>query len=87
MNSSELGCSKTSRECLDRYMMKLWNHVFSLSVRCSRWSNHEAAKRPVAQWSEQGTHNPLVGGSNPSRPTNFPLVKNADVAKWQTQQT
>jgi hypothetical protein len=24
---------------------------------------------PVAQWSEQGTHNPLVGGSNPSRPT------------------
>jgi hypothetical protein len=26
---------------------------------------------PVAQWLEQGTHNPLVGGSNPSRPT-FP---------------
>ena len=24
---------------------------------------------PVAQWLEQGTHNPLVGGSNPSRPT------------------
>jgi hypothetical protein len=24
---------------------------------------------PVAQRSEQGTHNPLVGGSNPSGPT------------------
>jgi hypothetical protein len=24
---------------------------------------------PVAQWLEQGTHNPLVGGSNPSGPT------------------
>jgi hypothetical protein len=23
----------------------------------------------VAQWLEQGTHNPLVVGSNPSRPT------------------
>jgi hypothetical protein len=27
---------------------------------------------PVAQRLEQGTHNPLVGGSNPSGPTNFP---------------
>ena len=26
---------------------------------------------PVAQRLEQGTHNPLVGGSNPSGPTNF----------------
>ena len=24
---------------------------------------------PVAQWSEQGTHNPLVVGSIPTRPT------------------
>ena len=24
---------------------------------------------PVAQWLEQGTHNPLVGGSTPSGPT------------------
>jgi hypothetical protein len=23
---------------------------------------------PVAQWSEQRTHNPSVGGSNPPRP-------------------
>ena len=29
------------------------------------------SRGPVAQWLEQGTHNPLVGGSNPSRPT-FP---------------
>ena len=26
---------------------------------------------PVAQRLEQGTHNPLVGGSNPSGPTTF----------------
>src|ERR1700722_12406286 len=26
---------------------------------------------PVAQRLEQGTHNPLVGGSNPSGPTRF----------------
>lgn len=26
-------------------------------------------KRPIAQRSEQRTHNPLVLGSNPSRPT------------------
>ena len=25
---------------------------------------------PVAQWLEQGTHNPLAVGSNPTRPTN-----------------
>lgn len=25
---------------------------------------------PIAQWSEQGTHNPLVLGSSPSGPTN-----------------
>ncbi len=24
---------------------------------------------PVAQWLEQGTHNPLVVGSNPTGPT------------------
>ncbi len=29
---------------------------------------------PVAQWLEQGTHNPLVGGSNPSRPTRAVLM-------------
>ena len=26
-------------------------------------------KGPLAQWSEQGTHNPLVVGSIPTRPT------------------
>jgi hypothetical protein len=29
---------------------------------------------PVAQWLEQGTHNPLVGGSNPSGPTSPRLL-------------
>ena len=28
-------------------------------------------KGPVAQWSEQGTHNPLVVGSNPTGPTKY----------------
>ena len=31
---------------------------------------------PVAQRSEQGTHNPLVGGSNPSGPTTIKTRKN-----------
>ncbi len=30
-----------------------------------------AVAGPVAQRLEQGTHNPLVGGSNPSGPTTF----------------
>jgi hypothetical protein len=31
---------------------------------------------PVAQRLEQGTHNPLAGGSNPSGPTNQPFDRN-----------
>ena len=27
------------------------------------------SKGPVAQWLEQGTHNPLVAGSSPAGPT------------------
>src|SRR5690606_24458992 len=27
---------------------------------------------PIAQWLEQGTHNPLVPGSSPGGPTTFP---------------
>ena len=34
---------------------------------CTRTEN--IAKGPVAQWLEQGTHNPLVGGSTPPGPT------------------
>ncbi len=30
-----------------------------------------AINGPVAQWSEQGTHNPLVAGSNPAGSTNL----------------
>ena len=33
-----------------------------------------AANWPVAQWSEQGTHNPSVEGSIPSGPTVVALV-------------
>ena len=31
---------------------------------------------PVAQWLEQRTHNPLVLGSSPSRPTKFHFLSN-----------
>src|ERR1700739_4620489 len=34
-----------------------------------------AVEGPVAQWLEQGTHNPLVGGSNPSGPTRVAKIK------------
>ena len=38
---------------------------------------------PVAQWLEQGTHNPLVGGSNPSWPIiEYPLEVGV-VAYWR----
>src|SRR5690606_7235360 len=30
---------------------------------------NQVAAGPVAQWSEQGAHNALVGGSSPSGPT------------------
>ena len=32
---------------------------------------------PVAQWLEQRTHNPLVGGSSPSGPTIFAVIPRA----------
>ncbi len=43
---------------------------------------------PVAQRLEQGTHNPLVGGSNPSGPTTTaaPLVEPLSSASvWQAR--
>ena len=36
---------------------------------------------PVAQRLEQGTHNPLVGGSNPSGPTKTPSSMNSSANK------
>ena len=35
---------------------------------------------PLAQWLEQGTHNPLVLGSNPRWPTYTRLKNNRNVA-------
>ena len=37
--------------------------------RCGRPIGQNGRPGPVAQWSEQGTHNPSVEGSIPSRPT------------------
>ena len=34
-----------------------------------------ASEGPVAQRLEQGTHNPLVGGSNPSGPTSSSILR------------
>ena len=31
----------------------------------------EFLRGPLAQWLEQGTHNPLVVGSNPTGPTKY----------------
>jgi hypothetical protein len=44
---------------------------------------------PIAQRLEQGTHNPLVGGSNPSGPTNLasPLRRGALTVQRRIQQT
>src|SRR5262245_29908442 len=39
----------------------------SASARIAR---AQTAVGPVAQWLVQGTHNPLVAGSSPARPTN-----------------
>ena len=33
------------------------------------WVVRQSCEGPVAQWLEQGTHNPLVPGSSPGRPT------------------
>ncbi len=35
---------------------------------------------PVAQWLEQGTHNPLVVGSIPTWPTSFLNLKVLEIA-------
>src|SRR5690349_9281155 len=43
-------------------------HSLQLSLHASRYPP-QVAEGPVAQRLEQGTHNPLVGGSNPSGPT------------------
>src|SRR5262249_52403485 len=39
-----------------------------LGAKCASWG-------PIAQWLEQGTHNPLVLGSSPGGPTSFPLYE------------
>ena len=47
-----------------------WNHCFSFEVARKRpVSQYLSTCGPVAQRLEQGTHNPLVLGSNPSGPT------------------
>ena len=45
---------------------------FSDPYGCRR---QDSESGPVAQWLEQGTHNPLVGGSNPSGPTSSEAQK------------
>ena len=37
---------------------------------------------PVAQWSEQGTHNPLVAGSIPAGPTGPPAHRPSRTSEW-----
>ena len=44
--------------------------LYGLATVKSKY-NEQNAKGPVAQWSEQGTHNPLVVGSIPTGPTSI----------------
>ena len=44
-------------------------------IRYIQAEDRHSHKGPVAQRLEQGTHNPLVGGSNPSGPTKYSVKK------------
>ena len=44
-------------------------------IRYIQAEDRYSHKGPVAQRLEQGTHNPLVGGSNPSGPTKYSVKK------------
>ena len=61
----------------DAVKQSQWTRVYplnSLGVRCCKRAG------PVAQRSEQRTHNPLVLGSNPSGPTNvFKKFRHYDI--------
>ena len=47
--------------------------IFGLATLCTLLYHACGA---VAQWLEQGTHNPLVVGSSPSGPSFYPLTTN-----------
>src|SRR4051812_12338202 len=62
------GCYVTTPNCeksRSRPAMREWIDASDPALHCRR----RAQFGPVAQRLEQGTHNPLVGGSNPSGPT------------------
>ena len=73
------GCPrpKTRKSTLDlqrthsRCIRKPWQATYS-------WQTPRLG--PVAQRLEQGTHNPLVGGSNPSGPTDLLTIRFANVS-------
>ena len=50
-------------------VIDLWpeNILFATGIYCTR--DHKTGSGAIAQRLEQGAHNALVGGSNPSRPT------------------
>lgn len=45
-----------------------------ISVPCANRYTSQP-RGPIAQWLEQGTHNPLVPGSSPGGPTNYISLK------------
>jgi hypothetical protein len=51
----------------------------SLSQTASQFVQLNKSIGPVAQWSEQGTHNPLVVGSIPTGPTKRRRYMNTDI--------
>ena len=52
-------------------VIDLWpeNILFATGIYCTR--DHKTGSGAIAQRLEQGAHNALVGGSNPSRPTSL----------------
>ena len=69
--------------CLER-LSDLLAAPFEEGVVCARGFEPvevfaDLAKGPVAQWLEQGTHNPLVAGSNPAGPTILIPPKNGHI--------
>lgn len=75
------GALAVIKACLLTHMRDIVNQMdglqykfedrFKVPIPATTVLSHHKNLRLVAQWSEQGTHNSLVGGSNPSGPTNF----------------
>jgi hypothetical protein len=75
----------TSQALCFKYPCRLWNTAYThLLGKDSVRRIPSQPIGPIAQWSEQATHNRLVGGSNPSGPTILSCAFNDFVSKDYT---